>query len=222
MVALARLVGRRGPSTDEIVTDQNAVGEQSLVQTQVAAQRVAGPGSRTAPIGVPTAGAGWNLTLSYNETKSRPIRGGNVVEFDPTTQCGGIIDALTRFQCEQNALNGGGSGLGNTAGDTLFQGRQRVVYPPSRMIQAQTSFNVTPKWAAQWGTSYDLVRKEFGLHQVSLQRELHDWRAIFAFTQSPTGAFAFNFFISLIAQPDIKFDYNRRSYPRRGSAAGSF
>ena len=28
---------------------------------------------------------------------------------------------------------------------------------------------------------------------VSLQRDLHDWRAIFAFTQSPNGSFAFNF-----------------------------
>ena len=44
---------------------------------------------------------------------------------------------------------------------------------------------------------------------VTLQRDLHDWRAVFAFTQSPNGNFAFNFFIALKAEPDLKFDYNK-------------
>ncbi len=50
---------------------------------------------------------------------------------------------------------------------------------------------------------------EFASQIVSLQRELHDWRAIFGFTQSPNGNFAFHFTIALKAEPDIKFDYNR-------------
>ena len=50
---------------------------------------------------------------------------------------------------------------------------------------------------------------------MSLQRDLHDWRAVFAFTQAPNGNFAFNFFIALKAQPDLKFDYDRRSYRAR-------
>jgi hypothetical protein len=44
---------------------------------------------------------------------------------------------------------------------------------------------------------------------VTLQRDLHDWRATFAFTQSPNGNFAFSFFIALKAEPDLKFDYNK-------------
>jgi hypothetical protein len=47
---------------------------------------------------------------------------------------------------------------------------------------------------------------------VSLQRELHDWRATFAFTQAPNGAFSFSFFIALKAEPDIKFDYHKNTY----------
>ena len=47
---------------------------------------------------------------------------------------------------------------------------------------------------------------------VSLQRELHDWNAIFAFTQAPNGNFAFNFFIALKAQPELKLDYNKATY----------
>ena len=51
---------------------------------------------------------------------------------------------------------------------------------------------------------------------MQLQRELHDWRAIFGFTQSTNGNFAFNFTIALKAEPDIKFDYNRATV-RSGS-----
>ena len=47
---------------------------------------------------------------------------------------------------------------------------------------------------------------------MSLQRDLHDWRAIFAFTQAANGNFALSFFVALKAEPDLKFDYRRQSY----------
>ena len=47
---------------------------------------------------------------------------------------------------------------------------------------------------------------------VTLQREMHDWRAVFGFTQAPNGNFAFTFFIALKAQPELKVDYDRQSY----------
>jgi M6 family metalloprotease-like protein len=74
------------------------------------------------------------------------------------------------------------------------------------------SFNVTPKWSAQWGTTFDFQAHQFADHSVTLQRQLHDWRTIFAFTRGPNGNFAFNFFIALNAAPDIKFDYNKATY----------
>jgi len=43
-----------------------------------------------------------------------------------------------------------------------------------------------------------------------------DWRAIFAFTQSPNGSFAFNFLISLKAEPELKFDYHKATYRNEG------
>jgi hypothetical protein len=46
---------------------------------------------------------------------------------------------------------------------------------------------------------------------VRLDRDLHDWRATFSFVQSPNGNFLFNFFIQLIDQPDIKFEYDQRN-----------
>ena len=76
------------------------------------------------------------------------------------------------------------------------------------------SFHLTEKWGASWSTTYDFVTRDFASHIVSLQREMHDWDAVFAFTRSPNGNFAFNFFIALRAQPDLKFNYDRRSYGR--------
>lgn len=213
VVAIGRLFGRRDVSARDIETDQQGTGEQGLAQQAVAAQRIAGSGSRNMQLGVPNAGQGWNLSLSFSETRSRPISGLNVQYLDPRVTCQAFNQQPFVYQaCLDNPGQYAG---GNATPDTTLSGSTRYVSPPQRTVNAQTSFNITPKWAAQWSTSYDLERKEFGLHQVSLQRELHDWRAVFAFTQSPLGAFAFNFFISLNAQPDIKFDYNRNSYPTR-------
>ena len=74
------------------------------------------------------------------------------------------------------------------------------------------SFHLTPKWSGSWGTTYDFQTQRFASHSVTLQRELHDWRSIFAFTRTPTGNFSFNFFIALNAQPDIKFNYDKQTY----------
>ena len=49
-----------------------------------------------------------------------------------------------------------------------------------------------------------------------MQRDLHDWRAIFAFTQAPNGSFAFNFFIFFKAEPELKFDYHKATYRNEG------
>jgi hypothetical protein len=60
------------------------------------------------------------------------------------------------------------------------------------------------------------VKHQFAQHIVTLQRDLHDWRAVFAFTQSTNGNFAFSFFIALKAEPDLKLDYNKTTV-RTGS-----
>jgi hypothetical protein len=47
---------------------------------------------------------------------------------------------------------------------------------------------------------------------VTLQRDLHDWRAMFGFTQAPNGNFSFTFFVALKAEPDLKFNDDKASY----------
>jgi len=132
---------------------------------------------------------------------------------DPTTQCAYLqtVDQFAYDQCVQKYTTTPGVQdpfAPTTGGGQIYQS------PPTRNLQGTIHFSMTPKWAMQWATNYDFQRKEFGMHTVSLRRELHDWDAIFAFTQSPNGNFAFNFFIALRAQPDLKFNYDRRTYSR--------
>jgi hypothetical protein len=94
----------------------------------------------------------------------------------------------------------------------LTSGGPFIRVPPRESLRSQMSFNLTPKWSAQWGTTFDFQAHQFADHSVTLQRQLHDWRTIFAFTRGPNGNFAFNFFIALNAAPDIKFDYNKATY----------
>ena len=79
-------------------------------------------------------------------------------------------------------------------------------------VQFNTSFNLTEKWSASWQTNYDLELQQFGSQTISLSRDLHDWRAVFGFTQAPNGNFAFTFYIALKAEQDVKFNYNRNDY----------
>ena len=95
---------------------------------------------------------------------------------------------------------------------TTTLGGPVIRQPAMTTLGAQTSLAITRHWSASWNTTYDFQQHDFASQIVSLQRELHDWNAVFAFTQSPNGNFAFTFFIALKAQPDLKLDYARASY----------
>ncbi|MBX7118609.1 MAG: hypothetical protein K1X31_06380, partial [Gemmatimonadaceae bacterium] len=155
---------------------------------------------------------GQGFTASFNITANRqrtPV-GGRVRDFDPTTQCAAFVVGSALYeqcvrQAEQSAYNRGEQDNGVTGG-TFYR------IPPTTTVGFRTAFNLTPNWAASWNTQYDVERREFASQSVTLQRELHDWRAVFGFTQAPNGNFAFTFFISLKAQPEIKADYDRATY----------
>ncbi|MEP7382624.1 MAG: putative LPS assembly protein LptD, partial [Gemmatimonadota bacterium] len=159
------------------------------------------------------SGQGWKVNLSYSSTRQRPPVGDNVVSLDPAIICEqyrlsnplGYEECVSSQQTSGSIVNPYES---TTRGGSIF------LTPPQASVQGSMSFHVTDKWAAQWQTSYDIERSKFASHVVSLQRELHDWDAIFAFSRSPNGNFSFNFFIALKAQPDLKFNYDRPQYPR--------
>ncbi|MGI8496397.1 MAG: putative LPS assembly protein LptD [Gemmatimonadaceae bacterium] len=202
---LTRLFGQAVPRDSATVPAASQAGggiPGGLAQSP----RVGGGASSRFPIGI-SEGQGWEASLSFSSNRQRPPVGtGPVIIFDPRTKCQGIFDPIVLGNCiRQNQQPS------DTVAQTTAGGRF-VRFPPTSTLRGNFSLTVTPKWAVQWTTGYDFTRSQFADHQVTLQRSLHDWRAIWAFTQAPNGNFAFNFFIALNAEPDLKFNYDRRTY----------
>jgi hypothetical protein len=174
-------------------------------------QQVAGTAMRQQMQTVQT-GQGFQASITFSANRQRPPTvGSRVVEYDPTTQCEPLKSNPLQYDvCVRTAQAAPPVDYtqfsSTTAGGSFFR------VPPQTSINWRTSFDLTEKWSAQWSTSYDAVRHEFASHQVTLQRDLHDWRAMFGFTQAPNGNFAFTFYVSLKAEPDLKFNYDRTSY----------
>lgn len=206
---IARLFGV-GTDTSSAPLPTDAASGQ-FGQGMGSSQQIAGAGMRQQLSAVPT-GRGFDASISLSANRQRPPGGdGRVVQYDPTLQCEALKANPIQYDvCVRNALVAPPVDYtqfsSTTAGGSFFR------VPPQTSINWRTSFDLTPKWAVQWSTSYDAVRKEFASHQVTLQRDLHDWRAMFGFTQAPNGNFSFTFFVSLKAEPDLKFNYDRASY----------
>jgi len=101
------------------------------------------------------------------------------------------------------------------AADTLPTG----VFIPTgtggnQQVTFHLSFQPTAHWSANWSSSYDFDTRQFGMHAIQLERDLHRWHASFSFNKTPTGSFAFSFYVSLLDQPDIKFNYEQSSLTR--------
>jgi hypothetical protein len=216
--AIARLFGRRiSPAADRSAsasTQQPTRGGDAFFNQQTLAQQAAGNFPRQSQFENPTQE--WRLSVGYTESRQRPDLRGNIITLDPAFRCQPLLQAqrVAEYEiCRLNAIAAPPPGQPlpqTTAGGPIF------IQPPQRGVNLQSAFSITPKWTAQWSTQYDLVRSRFGTNNVNLQRELHDWRATFGFTQAPNGNFAFTFFIALKAEPDLKFNYNRQNFPRLG------
>ncbi len=162
------------------------------------------------------SGQGWSVNLSYSSTRQRPPVGANLIALPPVEErCAKLLQGNPNPFQLQECINQNGNlpGIDNNS-LIVGAGSPIIINPPLKSLQVQTSFNLTPKWATQWSTTYDAVRGQFAAQTVSLQRELHDWRAIFNFTQAPNGNFAFSFFIALKAQPDLKFNFDQQTFRR--------
>lgn len=205
---LGKLFG--GPETETVRDTTARPGTATQRATGSGSAGQAGQSIRGSALAIPS-GKGFDAQISFSLSQQRPPVGGRVVDYDPSLQCLAFKD-VNPFQydlCVRNALAAPPTDVNSsqtTSGGTFFR------TPPQMNVQGSTSFNLTEKWAARWSTNYDFQQHQFGLQSVTLQREMHDWKAVFGFTQSPNGAFTFTFFVSLTAEPDIKFDYNRATY----------
>ncbi len=197
------------PSPTQSAPGQVAGGDPFFAQ-QAAASRVAGSAPYDARNGV--VPQDFTLSLTYTESRQRPdIRGASSF-LDPAAQCSIYANNPNSFaytSCVAASLN---NPVGNaTQLGSGIRGAPIFLTPPQQSVNANAAFHITQKWGATWSTVYDVYRKQFASNTVTLQRELHDWRANFNFTQAPNGNFAFSFAIALKAEPDLKFDYNRQT-----------
>ncbi|MCA0376420.1 MAG: hypothetical protein LCH84_12265 [Gemmatimonadetes bacterium] len=212
---LGRLMGRGtelavdSASAAVIGSTGNDIGRQSRQQNAAG-----GANMRGLQMALPS-GQGWRMSLQYNAARQRRPRGGTQIENDPAALCESqkINGVFAYDQCVLNAQSAPATGL--TSGQSAI-GAPVFIQPPTQNVSANLSFNITRNWAAQWTTQYDVVRSRFSSQQVGLQRAMHDWNAVFAFSQTPNGNFAFNFFIALKAQPELKFNYDRQTYRSSG------
>jgi hypothetical protein len=207
--ALTRIFGRAVPTANPQV-ERLGAGPSDALEQRVAATPVAGVSPRSRQFSMPQVQT-WTASLTFSSTRQRPPVGtGQIVLIDPREQCRNFIaqplvyDACI-LQAQTNPVGAVPVG-GISAGGPVY------VQPSRETVTSSMAFHITPKWSATWGTTYDFRERQFASHAVTLQRELHDWRSIFAFTRAPNGNFAFNFFIALNAQPDLKFNFDRQTY----------
>jgi hypothetical protein len=83
--------------------------------------------------------------------------------------------------------------------------------PASQMITSSFQLQPTEAWALTWQTAYDLERQAFNDHSIRLTRDLHEWQANFDFLQTATGNWSFRFEVALLANRDLKFDYDQQN-----------
>ena len=89
-----------------------------------------------------------------------------------------------------------------------------IAQPDRVSLGITTRFSPTAFWSIDWSTQYNVTEHRFVSHIVRLERDLHEWRASFNFTQNPNGNFAFYFNIALLDLPDLKLKYEQSTLPR--------
>ncbi|HEY8831228.1 MAG TPA: putative LPS assembly protein LptD, partial [Gemmatimonadaceae bacterium] len=207
---LTRVFGKAIPEKNPEIDKPEQSADDALAR-RVATTPVAGITQRDRQYSVPTSAQGWEANFTFSSNHQRPPTGnGIIIEQDITTQCVPFqANPIVYQQCLEQAATGASNVVPVTNG---IVGAPFVRMRPTDNLASQMTYHLTPKWSGSWGTNYDFQAHKFGSQQVSLQRDLHDWRAIFAFTQAPNGNFAFSFFIALKAEPDLKFNYDRQTY----------
>lgn len=190
------------PSDDEALT------------RQMTSLPVAGTVRRDQQFQIPATPGGFSSNISFALNRQRPPRGGTVLTYDPAAYCSQytgnpVLFDTCRTQATLNPLIA-------APATSPVAGGVFVRVPPRAMVTATNAFKITQFWSANWTTQYDMVNSRFASNMVTLQRDLHDWRAVFSFSQSPNGNFYFTFFIANKAQPDLKFNYSRPTYRQSG------
>lgn len=88
-----------------------------------------------------------------------------------------------------------------------------VAFPdnPVQTLNGTIDFQLTPNWTVNWGTSYSITDRDFGAHRLNFRRDLHEWQANFSFFQAPNGNTAFQFYVELTHNQDLRLDYGEQN-----------
>ena len=78
-------------------------------------------------------------------------------------------------------------------------------------LDLNTGFPLTANWGVNWSTMYSITDGEFSGHRLRFTRDLHRWQANFNFYQTPNGNSAFEFYVELTDNPDLKFEHHERN-----------
>ncbi len=128
-------------------TSGNPRGGDAFFSRQAVAQQVAGSGARNAPFDQPSTQS-WQASFSFTSARQRPDIIGNLVTIDPTVQCQALRQVgnqigyelcVARANTQQQTLT-------TTPGISTLGGAIYRV-PPTKSLQVNTSFHLTPKWA---------------------------------------------------------------------------
>lgn len=206
----SRLFGRAVPVTQPNPNTSNPPPD-ARYERQVASQPVAGRSSARATF-LPTQTRGWQASFQFSAARQRPVSGDNVIAFDPTLRCSQFSAPRLRLLYDQCVAQARANPTTENSISSGLPGSTIISYPNTTGLGTQLQFNLTEHWATSYNTNYDFELRNFATQVVSLQRDLHDWRASFNFTQGANGAFAFSFLISLKAEPELKFDYRKATY----------
>jgi Tat protein translocase TatC len=186
---IARLLGLA--HKDSVLIPTTAAPTSTSALAVAAASSQFRSSASGAPPAIPRTG--FTMTLNFSYAKQRPSAAPPIVNpFAPDTAAFG------------SPLNPFSTG-------TLFA---PAAVQSTSSVSISTSFSPTQFWTVSWSTQYDFNLHAFQSHQVSLQRDLHDWRASFNFAKNVNGNYTLYFSMFLINLPEIKFDYNQSTLPQ--------
>ena len=106
---------------------------------------------------------------------------------------------------------------GNRGGPWNLSLRYSLVRPQteggleSQTVDGTLAFQPTPGWAVRWSTQYNITSGDFGQQLITLDRDLHRWRASFQFARSPNGNVIFSVGVHLTDAPELKGDYKQQT-----------
>jgi hypothetical protein len=173
-----------------------------------------------------------NLSFSLGSTSSllrwlRLSGGGGDAVAEPEQPAGqdplspfaapGVTDESTIIptgrpqQQRQPAATSGRPGAWNASFSYSLQRPRDRAQPARQMLTGTLQLQPTDSWNLSWQTAYDIEQGAFNDHSIRLTRDLHEWQANFDFLQTATGNWSFRFEVSLIANRDLKFDYDQQN-----------